>query len=209
MTIYAIPGLGADERVFERLSIKAKPVQWLKPEYNETFEAYVQRLCGCIDTSTPFILLGVSFGGMVAVEMNKFVQPEKTILISSAATKEELPVIIRWIRKGRIFRFIPLFKPPLFVARYIFGVNTSRARKLLENILKDTDPKFLKWAIGKIIYWNNREIPANLIRIHGEKDRLLKMKKKVEYEVVKNGGHFMVVEQAEEVSRIIQSHITY
>jgi alpha/beta superfamily hydrolase len=37
------------------------------------------------------ILVGVSFGGMIAVEVAKLIETEKVILISSAKTKHEIP----------------------------------------------------------------------------------------------------------------------
>jgi surfactin synthase thioesterase subunit len=53
--------------------------------------SYAKKLSHQIDTTQPFILIGVSLGGMLATEMTDFIQPEKTIIISSAKNKYELP----------------------------------------------------------------------------------------------------------------------
>ena len=92
MKIYGISGLGADERVFQYLEIgeEIEVLKWIVPEKNENIVAYSKRLANQINTKEDFILIGVSFGGMIAVELGKIINPEKIILISSAETKNEL-----------------------------------------------------------------------------------------------------------------------
>lgn len=206
MTIYGIPGLGADERVFQYLSLEIVPVQWLPPEKHESLQSYVRRLLAQIDQKKPFIVLGVSFGGMVAVEMNKFINPQQTIIISSAATRYELPYIAKVMRKTGMLHLLPAFmlKPPSFLANHFFGLHTAASKKLLREIIKDSDARFNKWAIRQIIKWKNDTVPPTLIRIHGDKDRLIKMQKGIEYKVIKGGGHLMIVEQAQEVEAIVK-----
>ncbi|UII31243.1 alpha/beta hydrolase [Fulvivirga ulvae] len=209
MVIYAIPGLGADERVFKYLSLPVVPVKWIAPEKEESLQEYVKRLIAQIDQKQPFILLGVSFGGMVAVEMNKLVKPEKTIIISSAACRRELPLLFKVVGKTAIVDLLPagMLKPPYFLANYLFGLQSPHGRDLLKLIIRETSGHFLKWSIKQIVNWQNREVPTNLIRIHGDRDRLLKMKKGINYKVIRGGGHLMIVEQANEVSLYLQKHI--
>ena len=79
MKIYCISGLGADHTVFDRLDINGEKVciSWIPSFEWESLKDYARRLTAQVDTSEPFLLLGVSFGGMLAVEMNKFISPEK------------------------------------------------------------------------------------------------------------------------------------
>jgi pimeloyl-ACP methyl ester carboxylesterase len=91
--IYLFPGLGADERVFVNLDLSGfEPVfiQWIQPLKNETIEAYALRLTEQIPDENPS-LIGVSFGGMIAVEVAKHIPAEKVILISSAKNGNEIP----------------------------------------------------------------------------------------------------------------------
>ncbi|GAA0893951.1 hypothetical protein GCM10009122_36310 [Fulvivirga kasyanovii] len=210
MTIYGIPGLGADERVFQYLQMDIVPIQWLAPLRRERLSDYVLRLIAQIDQTQPFVLLGVSFGGMVAVEMNKFIKPEKTIIISSAATHKELPQLARVVGKTGIIDLLPTWtlKPPSFLANYFFGIDTAEGKALLRSILKSTDIHFMKWAIKQIAHWQNENIPAKLVRIHGERDRLLKMHIGINYEEIWDGGHLMIVEKAHEVSLCIQKQMS-
>lgn len=85
MTLYAISGLGADERVFQYLKLEHEliPIPWLTPENGEPIEWYAKRMAAKINTEEEFVILGVSFGGLVAVEMSKILKPTITVLISS------------------------------------------------------------------------------------------------------------------------------
>ena len=53
------------------------------------------------------ILIGLSFGGIVATELSKIISVEKLILISSLKTKSEIPLIYRLAGKLHIHRIIP------------------------------------------------------------------------------------------------------
>jgi esterase/lipase len=209
MRAYCISGLGADERVFEALQLKHEvvPIHWLTPYPKETLTDYCQRLLQQIDTRVPFLLIGVSFGGMIACEMNRFIQPEHTIIISSAARASELPLSYKIMGKIKLAKWMPEFMifPPLFLLNYLFDVQTTEDKTLIKNISKDTDPVFARWAIDKITHWTNDVVPVNLVRIHGNKDKVLPYYKAADY-VIQNGGHFMIVNRAEEISALINKY---
>ncbi|WP_353717332.1 hypothetical protein [Dyadobacter sp. 676] len=67
MNVYFISGLGADERVFTKLKLdprlNVKYIKWVRPLKKETLQHYAARLSKQIDTSQPFQLVGLSFGG--------------------------------------------------------------------------------------------------------------------------------------------------
>jgi len=76
---------------------------------------------------------------------------------------------------------------------------------MLGEIIRDTDPKFIKWALKTIIKWRSDFKPLNCIRIHGTRDKLIPLKG--EAILVKDGQHFMIVDRAAEVSTIINNQI--
>jgi esterase/lipase len=82
MTWYLISGLGADERVFDYLDVKAHTsvIKWLEPEYKESLEDYTQRLSFRINQTEEFGIIGVSFGGIVAIELSNICKPKKKSL---------------------------------------------------------------------------------------------------------------------------------
>ncbi|UII28565.1 alpha/beta hydrolase [Fulvivirga maritima] len=208
MKIYAISGLGADERAFYKLQLKHPIIHlpWKTPVPGETLRSYAQRFLKDIDDSKPFGLMGLSFGGMVVVEIAKIKTPQKTIIISSVPTRKELPPDFRAIGSLGIVRIIPAkwLIPPKIICHWLFGVKTKEDKELLNAIIEDTDPDFFKWAIQEILMWNNTEnIP--LLALHGTKDRLIPCHR--EALRIRNGSHFMVVSHAESISTIINHYL--
>lgn len=206
MKLYLIGGLGADERVFKKLKldIATHYISWEMPQRNESLESYVFRLREQIDTSKKFSILGVSFGGIIALELSKIINPENIILISSVSKQQQLPTTLRFISKIGILNILPIhfIKPPKFILNFLFGAEN---KQLLENIIADTDPKFVKWALNALANWKNENQFNNVIRIHGSKDKLIPLKG--EAIKVVDGGHFMIVDKAEEISKILNGYL--
>lgn len=75
-------------------------------------------------------------------------------------------------------------------------------KQLLKQILADSDVSFVKWAMNEIVFWQNRGVPQNLIQIHGTNDYILPMQKP-DFSI-KNGGHLMVLTEADEVSEMLR-----
>jgi len=209
MRIYAISGLGADKRVFDFLTLEYEviPVDWISPKKNEKIKDYSKRLIikYNIDQDIEFGLLGVSFGGLVAIEMSKLLNPKFTILISSVETKHELRWLFRIVGKLRLIELIPkkFLDPPRYLAHYMFG---TKQKELLNSILDDTDLKITKWAIKELINWNNVSKISNLIKIGGTNDKMLPSKRDHTI-LIKKGEHFMIIDKADEISEIINREI--
>lgn len=206
--LYAISGLGADQRVYNYLNISVKLIHlnWISPLKNESIADYAKRLAEDIDTSQPFGLIGMSFGGIVAVEITKQLNPKFTILISSAETKYELRTIYRWFGKLNIIRFFPewCFNMPRWIAYYIFG---AQNKALLKAILDDADMYFTKWAVNQISRWKNETKIKNCYKIGGTKDKLIPQKMENNMTLIENGEHFMIVDMNDSVSEIINNQL--
>lgn len=74
-TIYIFSGLGVDERVFRYLDFSGMDVRfihWIRPLPDESIKLYAQRLRQQIVTDKP-ILIGLSFGGIIAVEVGRLI----------------------------------------------------------------------------------------------------------------------------------------
>ncbi len=202
--VYCISGLGADQRVFQGLDINHEliPLPWIPPMKEESLQSYAHRLAAEIDKSNKVILLGVSFGGMIAVEIGKILDVEKTIIISSAETASDLGWKIGLVRKLGLIHVIPhsWLRPPSWLAVWIFG---ARNKKLLRAILKDTDTCFAKWAMKAVLSWRNQEKSSRTVKICGTKDRVIPPASKGNTYLIKGGSHFMIVDKAHEVSAII------
>ncbi|MBV6880858.1 alpha/beta hydrolase [Epilithonimonas ginsengisoli] len=205
--IYIFSGLGVDRRVFDNIdfgNLDVEFVDWIDPLKNEPLENYTKRISQKITHDNP-ILIGLSFGGMVAVEISKIIKTEKIILIGSAKNKFELPKFNRISGKLKLNKLIPksIFKKQNLVTNWIFGIETDSEKQLLKEILKDTDPNFFSWAINEIVNWKNHTIPENVIHIHGNKDRIIPFKNVKADFVIEGGGHFMTVNRSKEIQEII------
>jgi len=210
MNTYFISGLGADKRIFSKLKLDEKiniiHLDWITPVKNESLSVYAERLSKVIDKAQPFALVGVSFGGMIAVEIAKVLKPTTTIIISSTMLSIHLPPLYRFAGSLGLLNIIPaklLKSSNKLTQNYYFGTRSGSEKTLLSKIIKDTDPIFLKWAIGSILSWQNKIKPERIFHIHGTNDKILYSKKATPDFVIKNGTHFMVYQNAVEISGII------
>lgn len=137
---------------------------------------------------------------MIAVEIGKQIKTNKIILISSARTLRDIPLRFKWPGKLGIHNLIPAtwWKRPNRVLFYFFGTQTQEEKKLLSGIVRDTDPKFLTWAIAQIVDWKNEVVPANTTLINGSADRLFPNSQA--NITIPGGGHFMIVGKAAEIT---------
>jgi pimeloyl-ACP methyl ester carboxylesterase len=203
--LYLLSGLGADRRVFDFIKLPGfnlNHVAWVEPFAHESLGDYAKRLLMQIPTKRP-ILIGMSFGGMIAIEIGKLIETERIILISSAKTVSDIPLSFRTIGRLGFYKLIPpkYLKSVNPGTHWMFGAKTKEEKELLTKILKDTDEIFLEWAITRIATWRNVTVLKNVIHIHGTNDRILPLTS-ADY-IIPNGGHFMIVNKADELSRII------
>jgi pimeloyl-ACP methyl ester carboxylesterase len=202
--IYLFSGLGADYRVLQDLDFSGFEVsfiEWVIPFENELIESYARRLIAQIKVENP-ILIGLSFGGMMAVEVGKLIKTERLILIASAKTKYEVPIYYRLAGGFNLNKLLPinLLKQPNFISDWFFGVDSKKDKELLACILHDTNKTFLKWAIDKIVNWQNVFISPNITHIHGTSDRILPYRFVSADVKIQDGGHFMTTNRAEELT---------
>ena len=210
MIIYGLSGLGADERAFQKLKLDHEfvPIKWVIPIQKESLKSYALRLADQIDTTQPFVILGLSFGGMLASEICKILNPSLTILVSSASTRKELPAYFAVVRLLGLAQMVPakLFKPPAWIMRRYFRLKRNPNRALVKEIMADSDPVFLKWAIGAMMKWKNSEMPENVLRIHGNNDPVL-INRKLPGSITIGKGHLIIFDQAERISEVVNGHV--
>ena len=210
-SVYVFSGLGADERVFHKIDFGnsvVKFIKWIAPSKNEPIESYALRLTAQISSVSP-ILVGLSFGGMMAIEVAKHIATEKLIIISSAKGKNEIPFYFRLAGTTGIVNIIPskaLIKVNVFT-NWFFSNRTKEDKRMMSAILHDTDPVFLKWAIHAIATWQNSTSHKNLHHIHGDADRILPFKFVTCDETVKGGAHLMIVNKADAVNVLFRKVI--
>jgi len=207
--VYFISGLGADQRVFQFLDlseIEHQFIKWNEPRKNESLSNYCIELTEQIDKTKEVILIGISFGGIIAQEISKIVTCKKVIIISSVKSKSEFSWQLKLASRLQIHKIAPIWFLTLsnkLTANYYFGIESKLESKLLHQIIKDTNPTFLVWAINQIMNWKNEKYPENLIHIHGTSDKIFPIKNIQNAIEIPNGGHFMIVNKASQIEQLI------
>jgi esterase/lipase len=94
--IFVISGLGADHEVFHKLDLPGYElihIKWVETKKNESLAAYATKLLPQITEANP-IVMGLSHGGMLALEVSKQIQTEKIISLSSAIGYDEISLVL-------------------------------------------------------------------------------------------------------------------
>lgn len=207
--VYFISGLGADQRVFANLelpNVEMVHIDWVKPSEEDTMTTYAAKLLRQIDITVPVTLLGLSFGGMLAVELSHLIDDSETILLSTAVTASAIPLRYILLEKWHLPEKIPfgLVRKANAITYRFFGIKTAEHKVLLKDILANTDEHFFRWAVHAILNWENEKVPLHVTQIHGTDDKILPLVETPNIIKVEGGGHFMVLEEAEEVSEILK-----
>jgi pimeloyl-ACP methyl ester carboxylesterase len=208
--VYLISGLAADNRVFKNIQLpagfEAVNLDWIKPLKKESLREYAVRLAERIDTTENFAILGLSMGGMIAVEMANRLHPYKTIIISSVPAFNQLPFYFRLAAKLYLHKLVPVavIKNGSLLKR-LFTTETREEKLMIKEIIRESDPAFIRWALHAILKWDNTKIPQNLIHIHGNRDELLPMRFTRPTHIMIKAGHLMVVNRSEEINEILRS----
>jgi pimeloyl-ACP methyl ester carboxylesterase len=208
-TIYCISGLGADERVFSKIVVPGyvlQPLQWKIPQKKETLQQYAQRMLEEIKEEKP-VLMGLSFGGMMSIEIAKLVEVEKVIIISSIKSANELPGWMRFAGKLGLDKMVPLksFKVMEPVQNYKLGVTNEEERRMAIEYRRSADSRYTNWAINQVLNWKNDWHPPAIYHIHGTKDRMFPIKKIIPDYTVNEGGHLMIMNKADEINAYLLS----
>ena len=208
MKAYFISGLGADKRAFYKIQLpenyEAVHLEWIQPLPAENFTDYAARFSRSIDPSEDFILIGLSFGGMLASEIAKLISPKKIIIISSLGCYDELPWYFKRAGKLGLQKIISpaIYKQATLLNRFM-GAGDREMKSIVYSYVNNIDPAFIRWSLDVIVNWQHVSKLPNLVHIHGSNDHLLPCKYVKANYVVKDGGHLMVMNKADEVNKIL------
>jgi len=149
--------------------------------------------------------VGVSFGGLLALEVGRLRPLARVVLISSLSDSRQLPPLLKLGRATGLYQLVPFGLLPYLprLAQWFFGARNGREYRLLARILRDTDPAFARWATQQLLHWDSTGVPA-AVRLHGTHDRLLPAgAARIDYPLP-GAGHFMIVSHAWDISQILQ-----
>jgi pimeloyl-ACP methyl ester carboxylesterase len=211
-SIVLFPGLGASEKLFERYDFgntKTLVIKFLVPEKNETLQHYSLRLAETIPVDENMVFIGVSFGGILAQEVSKIIPAKKIILISTIKTENEKPGYFSLVKTFPAHKVLPVswLKTLVVLLGDFFTPKSNEERKLFLSFVREADSRMIRWGIHQTIHWEQKQMPGNIIHIHGSKDRLFPLKKIKNYLAIEDGSHFMVIQRSEEINALINTLI--
>lgn len=208
--LYLLPGLGANAKMYLPLretGLEFEVLEFIEPLPKETLPEYARRIGQAIPEGEQFYLGGTSLGGVLAVEIAKVRPPLGLILISSCKTSREFPFYFRLQRYLRMHR--------IFSGEFMrkHGPRSPRSKlpahlsEILRSQREEADPKFIDWAIDAVIHWRSKEMPANVLHIHGTRDFLLPGAFVRGRIPIPGGRHVAAVTHAPEVAAIIRREL--
>ncbi len=210
MKVYFISGLAADRRVFKNIRLPEgyEPVylDWITPLRNESLQAYALRLGEKINRSEEFILVGLSMGGMIAVEIANHYRVKKTIIISSVPSSTQLPFYFRIAARMYLQHLVSIRLVKIAaIAKRLFTTETKEDKELLKSIIRESDAAFIRWALNAILKWKNKSIPTDLVHIHGTSDEILLIRYTKPTHMINKAGHLLIMNRADDVNQILNT----
>ncbi len=211
--IYLIPGLGADRRNYpepwQELP-NCTALDW--PEYHgkASMPEVARFMVEAWKLPPHAILIGTSFGGMLACEMAKFLPVHAVVLVASTTTPKNFTTTAKMKRLLRVV-WLRLAQQVLRGAHplveKIWGrTPTPVARGVLDSIqmFSTCQPGFYRNMFHAISAWEGlTDTQARLIRIHGRQDELILPP--TQADLCLDGGHLIVMTHARECVSFIQS----
>lgn len=212
--IYFFPGLGASSKIFEYISLPKDQfeihlLEWKIPEsINESIGSYAGRMCKEVHHDNP-ILIGVSFGGILVQEMSKIIKTEKIIIISSIKSEAELPTTLKILRDTKAYKLLPvkIVQNIEDYTKYFIGDYLKKRAELYKMYLSVRNTKYMQWAIHNVLNWKQKEVPSNLVHIHGERDTVFPVKFIENYIPIEKGTHVMIIHKAKTISKLISENL--
>ncbi|HJD87351.1 alpha/beta hydrolase [Empedobacter stercoris] len=218
MKIYQVSGLGANANAFRNLRLEQDFEQvyipWLDPEKDETLAHYAERLLDKINPTEEFLLMGLSFGGIIVQEMNRFIDPAHTFLISTVKNRTEIPKLFRFSALINAHKIIPMsfltsdrtFSYMMMRKLYY----TDREKDNIDDIFEFKNADYLKWSIHKIVNWEHSAAyhEKNVTHIHGTKDIVFPIEYIKDAIQIDGGTHIMVMQKPKQVSEEINKVLT-
>jgi pimeloyl-ACP methyl ester carboxylesterase len=206
--ILLLPGMAADAGMFEPQRAAFPNLiapSWIDPLPQESLRHYADRFAESLDPGRPCIVGGVSFGGIVALEMASRLRASACVLISSVRSPAEYPLLYRILRLTAV-------SSPSHLGWFAGCVAELSAPSLppatTRRLQRLSSPRsaFLRWATWAALRWQPspaaRKVPV--LQIHGDADRTFPIRHVRPDIVVQGGGHLLSLTHPAAVNDVLR-----
>lgn len=204
--IYFVPGLAAGKEIFTNIALPEASyevhfLEWLIPEKKEPLKEYAERMAKNV-VEPDAVLVGVSFGGVVAQEMSFFLKLKKLIIISSVKSRNEMPKRFRLAKRTLAYKLVPtsLVLSANDLSKFALGPKTEKRLRLYQQYLYVRDKQYLDWAIENMVSWGRTKIIDEVVHIQGEKDIVFPIRNIENCIRIPGGTHIMLLKKGKIIS---------
>ncbi|MEO1450188.1 MAG: alpha/beta hydrolase, partial [Bacteroidota bacterium] len=208
--IYVLPGLGTDVALFDKIDSKNDwgRLDWIMPASpGESLSSYASRMASAIPATEEPVLLGVSFGGVIAQEIAQIRPVKGVILVSSLVSPAEKPW---WLH---LFRHVPLYRlgkgdwrirtVPIWAP--LWGITHPDEQQFLQEMFARADDRVRMWSVAQLANWGGCTSRVPVLRLHGDRDGLFTVAEPESCEMIAGGTHFMIWQQADYIRKRIRA----
>ncbi|MCA0361530.1 MAG: alpha/beta hydrolase [Armatimonadetes bacterium] len=216
---YMLPGLGADGRLFTSLAphlAEPSTPKWIEPSIKESLSDYSFRFAESLDLSRPFVVVGFSFGGQVAMEAaarhEGFREACRGILLVSSCRNQEA-ITKQFASRVQLMRYLPdaFLRTGLVAFSARFSPTdplTKEQRAWLQEMAESTDLSFFRWAAGACSDWgfagpHTGEGHPAIHQIHGGKDDIIPLVPGHAEVVWDDAGHLLTYTHPEQIAEAL------
>ena len=214
MPLYLLPGLGFDDRIYSKIDFGnhlVSAINWIEPAPNEPIAVYAGKMAAGIAESEEVILIGHSFGGMMAQEIAALRPVSRIILLNSIKSRAEMPFFFKMAGPLGLYHLFTqsgtIRSLPLWGKQH--GYESPEEVELFTSMVRKHSNRYLQWALKSLSGWQGVNIPAetSLYQINGRRDKTFPFSQIKTPDAVLDGGHFMVYKQPEVVGKRILAAI--
>ncbi len=220
LRVICLPGLGADCRLFQDVSpLLADPVcqEWIPARGKETLGEYSVAFAERVDLSEPFLVFGMSFGGMVALEAamrhEGFARQCRGIL-SVASCRDKTAIDNAFKKRAQLLAYLPdsLLRLGLVTFSERFSPHDSlenRQRMFLRAMANECDLTFFRWAVQACanwdrLPWDGDQIDVPYWQVHGKNDDVIPIPVGHADETWEDGGHLLNYTHPEQIAQALE-----
>ncbi len=202
-----LPGMMADHRLladqqdsFPNLIVPPLP----EHHPSDTIASYAEKIADTLRPIGPCVVGGVSFGGIVALELARHLDSPGCILISSIRSPRELPF------RFRVLRPISFLPQSAFNA-LTFGIAGLVRPLMRRGVQRRSDQMlaspFFSWATRATLCWKGCDPAIPIGQIHGDADLTFPIELTQPDEAVTGAGHMLVATHSDIVNEFIQQFV--
>ena len=207
---FLIPGLALNPEVTGNIELEGYEkiyIRWIDPAGEESLESYAQRIIEIyqIPENESIVLLGHSFGGLLAQQIASNRPLAKLILISTVKNSDEIPWKIRFLRHGFAYHLASkkLILRTLSLWGWYHGYDEPELHNALVTEMSSLSNEYLIWAYKQIIHWQGVPSKNEFIHIHGDMDKTFPIENISNCLSLSGGDHLMIFKRSSEINALI------